>query len=334
MPIILAARPGSRDDEGVPSALPALTPGALLTAWTWQPLSLAAVLALAGWYAVGLRRLHRTGRRWPAGRTLTLVLALVLVVWTTCGFPQAYGRSLFWVWTAQYLALLLLLPVLVLAGGPLHLARTLTGGRGGVDRVLASRPVRWVGNPLVGPLLVPVLSAALFFGPVSGWAVGTPFVGWVLQLAVLLVGAVIALPLAGVDDGASSLAIGMALAIGSFELVLDAIPGIVLRLRRSLSASFWAHASPLPGALAPLHDQQRAGAILWGVAELLDLPFIVVLFVRWTRADARDAAAIDAVLEAERVARGPRPDDPDAEISDVPWWLTDPGMQERLRRHD
>lgn len=314
------------------SALPALTPGALVAAWTWQPLALAGVVALAGWYAVGLRRLRARGGRWPAGRTLTFVLALVLVVWTTCGFPQAYGRSLYWVWTSQYLALLLLLPVLVLAGGPLHLARALSGGRGRVDRALASRPLRIVGNPLIAPLLVPVLSAVLFFGPLPGWAVSTPAVGWLLQVVVLLVGAVMALPLAGVDEGASSLAVGLALAIGSFELVLDALPGIVLRLRRSLSTSFWAHAAPLPGALAPLRDQQRAGAILWGVAELLDLPFIVVLFLRWVRADARDAAAIDAVLEAERVARGPRPDAPDAEVADAPWWLSDPAMQERLRR--
>jgi cytochrome c oxidase assembly factor CtaG len=258
----------------------------------------------------------------------------VLLTWTTCGGLQVYGRSLFWVWTTQYLALLLLLPVLVLAGGPLHLARALSGGRGPVDRVLASPPVRFVGNPLVGPALVPVLSAVLFFGPVPGWAVGAAPVGWMLQLAVLLVGAVIALPLAGVDEGASSLAVGLALGIGSFELVLDAIPGIVLRLHRSLSTSFWAHAAPLPGALTPLADQQRAGAILWGVAELLDLPFIVVLFLRWVRADARDAAEIDAVLEAERAARGPQPEHPDAEVSDAPWWLSDPAMRERLRRRE
>jgi cytochrome c oxidase assembly factor CtaG len=281
-----------------------------------------------------VRRLRAAGRRWPAGRVVTFAGALLLVIWTTCGFPQAYGRSLFWVWTAQHLGLLLLLPVLVLAGGPLHLARALSGGRGPVDRVLRSWPVRVAGNPLVGPLLVPVICTGLCFGPLPGWAAGSAPGGWLLQLAVLIVGAVIALPLAGVDEGASSLAVGLALGIGSFELVLDAIPGIVLRLYRSPTSSFWAHATALPGALAPLADQQRAGAILWGVAELLDLPFIVVLFLRWIRADARDAAAIDAVLDAERLARGPRPDDPDAEVSDRPWWLSDPSMQERLRRRD
>ena len=45
--------------------------------------------------------------------------------------------------------------------------------------------------------------------------------------------------------------------------------------------------------------------MLWCVAELIDLPFLLLVFRRWLRADARDAAQVDAVLEAERaLARG------------------------------
>ena len=69
--------------------------------------------------------------------------------------------------------------------------------------------------------------------------------------------------------------------------------------------------------------------MLWCVAELLDLPFLVLVFRQWIRADANDAADIDAVLEAERAARGEESDD---ESRDTPWWLSDPAMQERLRR--
>ena len=71
--------------------------------------------------------------------------------------------------------------------------------------------------------------------------------------------------------------------------------------------------------------------MLWCVAELLDLPFLVLVYRQWLRADANDAAVIDAVLEAERAARGDPSDD---ETRDAPWWLTDPAMQERLRRRD
>jgi hypothetical protein len=49
------------------------------------------------------------------------------------------------------------------------------------------------------------------------------------------------------------------------------------------------------------------------------------------RADERDAAEIDTVLEAERIARGQADDGPRG-ASDEPWWLSDPAMRERMRR--
>jgi hypothetical protein len=58
------------------------------------------------------------------------------------------------------------------------------------------------------------------------------------------------------------------------------------------------------------------------------------MFRRWLQADARDAAAVDAVLEAERAARealDPVAPGEAADLTDVPWWVNDPAMQRRLR---
>jgi putative membrane protein len=112
------------------------------------------------------------------------------------------------------------------------------------------------------------------------------------------------------------------------------VPGFALRLHRTLSTSFFDHRLLHGWSPIAIHDQQTAGTVLWCVAELLDLPFLVLVFRLWLKADARDAAEVDAVLEAERVARGGA--EPELEGSegprDVPWWLTDPAMQERLKR--
>ena len=86
------------------------------------------------------------------------------------------------------------------------------------------------------------------------------------------------------------------------------------------------------------HDQGIAGAILWSVAEAIDLPFLALVYRRWLRADARDAARVDAVLEAERAARRalapPDEQEPSDSVRDEPWWLTDPAMRQRLRREE
>jgi putative membrane protein len=314
----------------VPSAP---TPTDLVTAWTVQPLAIAAAVLLAGWYLRSARRRRiSTGRvgtgrvgtgRVGTGRAVTFVLGLAVFVWGTCGFAGVYLDDLFYVWTAQALGLLLIVPYLLLAGGTLELA-----GRP-AQRFLATRFARTLANPLVGPALVPVLSLVLFFGPLPRWAIETPAVGWLLQLVLVAVGALIVLPLVETGAPRTSLAVGLSLALGSFELVLDALPGIALRLHRSLATSYFDARAVHDWTPAALRDQQIAGAILWCVAELLDLPFLVLVFRQWLRADAKDAADIDAVLEAERAARGdPSTDD----TRDQPWWLSDPAMQDRLRR--
>jgi cytochrome c oxidase assembly factor CtaG len=283
-----------------------------------QPLAILAAVLLVAWYLRAARR-HGVG----TGQVATFGLGLAALVWATCGFAGVYVDDLFYVWVSQALGLLLIVPYLLLAGGTLELADR------PARRFLATRFARTLANPLVGPALVPLLSLVLFFGPVPRWAIETPAVGWVLQLVLVAVGALIVLPLVETGPARTSLAVGLSLALGSFELVLDALPGVALRLHRSLTTSYFDARAVHGWTPAALRDQQIGGAVLWCVAELLDLPFLVLVFRQWLRADAKDAADIDAVLEAERAARGDPSDD---DTRDTPWWLSDPAMQERLRR--
>ncbi len=308
--------------------MPAPSLGGMVTSWTLQPVAVAAVAALAFWYA---RAALRAPGTWSARRSAAFAGGLAAGLWLTCGFPGRYAPAAFWMWTSQQLALLLIVPILLLSGRPLQLARLRSGDHGIAARVLRSRVVRVLGNPLIGPAIIPLLCTALFFGPLPRWCVEYTAGGWIEQLVVVLAGALVVLPLVGTDATPSSLRVGLILAIGSFELVLDAIPGIALRLHRSLSTSYFDQRIPTVWAPAPLHDQQIAGAVLWCVAELIDLPFLVLVFRQWIRADAREAAEADAVLEAERIALT---GDSTEASRDRPWWLSDPAMRDRLKRPD
>jgi cytochrome c oxidase assembly factor CtaG len=311
----------------VTAALDRLQPTGPVAEWSPQPLAIALAVALCLGYALALRR-HR--RSWPRWRTAVFGLGVVLLLWTTCGVLQVYNRSLYWVSTSQTLLLWLVVPIVLLSGHPIQLARAVSGPGSLIDRVLRSKFCRVIANPLVGPALVPLLSAVLFFGPLPRWTIEVEPLGWVVQLVLVGVGALMVLPLVGLDEDASSLAVGLSLAIGCFELVLDALPGIILRLRNGLGTSWFDHRSLHSWSPNALHDQRVAGAILWCIAEIIDLPFLVLVYRRWIRADARDAAEVDAILEAERAARRALPE-ADAEAErDAPWWLSDPTMRQRL----
>jgi cytochrome c oxidase assembly factor CtaG len=324
------------------TALPAPSISAAITQWSAQPVAIVLAVLLAAGYTAGLRRLRQRQVPWAGGHTALFGVGLLLLVLSSCGFVQAYARSLFWAWTTQTLLLFLIVPVVLMSGQPLHLLRLVSNTKPGggaarptarrLDRALESPPLRVLSSPLVGPALVPLVSAGLFFGPVAGWSARSAPFTWALHLALLGLGALIALPLIDTDRDPGSLAVGLALGIGSFELVLDAVPGIALRLHTGTATTFFAHRAAHSWSPSALHDQQVAGAILWCLAEVIDLPFLVLVFRRWLRADAREAAAADAVLEAERSARGQSETSDGQGPSDAPWWLTDPTMQRRLKR--
>lgn len=153
--------------------------------------------------------------------------------------------------------------------------------------------------------------------------------GAAVHLLLLGAGILIAIPLVDSADHRTSLAVGLSLAVGFVELILDAFPGIALRFQTHMTVVHFALDRPA-FAPVPIDDQHTAGAILWVVAEVLDLPFLILAATRWIKADAREAAILDAELDARQhwAADGASM----AEISlDRPWWLDDPNLQQRFQ---
>ncbi|UQX89655.1 cytochrome c oxidase assembly protein [Jatrophihabitans telluris] len=272
--------------------------------------------AVAAWGY--LRRARRTPGGWPWSRSASFLLGILLVLALTCGPAGHRAEQLFWFWLSQSLALLLIAPLLLMGGQPLQLFSG-TAETWWRDPRWA-RPRRAVASPVLGAGLVPLTCAALLFGPVPGWSIGVAGVGWITQLLLLGLGLVVAYPLIAIDDTLTSTALGLAVGIGLVELLLDAVPGIVMRLSTHPVTNFFDYRHPVAGQPSWLHDQQIAGATLWCVAELLDLPFLILIFRRWISADEREAVFIDASL----------PDPGGAEDS-RPWFMSDPQLRDRFR---
>lgn len=300
----------------------------------WRPdwLSVAVLALVVAGYARARLRLRVRGEAWPWARDVGFALGVLLAAWVTCGFPQARGSQLMSVWISQVLTLLLVVPVLLVTAQPTALARAVAGPDNGLARLLRSWPVRVLGHPALALAYVPVVMGVLVFGGLGDLTLRSVPAGWLLHVALVVLGVFIALPLLAVDDDRTSLAVGAAVALSVVELLLDAIPGIVLRLETHLEmVSFAVHRPPWsPSWLA---DQQSAGTILWTVAELLDLPFLVLAMRQWIRVEHKEAQRIDAELDRAELARAA---DGSADGSanggpatSRPWWLDDPALRHR-----
>ena len=162
---------------------------------------------------------------------------------------------------------------------------------------LSSRPVQLLGNAIVAPVVGCALFC-VFLTPLAGAWRTSPLAEEGTGLALPLLGLLFVLPIAAHSGLRSEVFIAAEFLFAFLELVLDSIPGLVLRLTGHVLDGVGAVAGAVPGWFPrPLTDQHWSGDLLWSIAEVADLPILLVLFVRWVRSDRHHADRADALSE-------------------------------------
>ncbi|GAA3770719.1 hypothetical protein GCM10022240_23700 [Microbacterium kribbense] len=252
-------------------------------------------------YLWGVHCVARRGGSWPLHRTLMFLgLGLGSYAVIELGFLGAYGGQLRWAFTTRIALLIFVMAPLISLGQPLQLIQQATGptGAGRVVKVLHTRVVRIFGNAMVGSALVAGIFC-LFLTPL-GWTLRGA--GWIdegLGLIVGLLGLLLVLPLGALAATQTSLFITVEFLLAFVELVIDSIPGILLRLNGAVLD----HAPTIVGTASwwpnPLHDQHLSGDFLWFIAEIGDVPVLLILMFRWMRMDRREAKSYDELSDED-----------------------------------
>ena len=286
----------------------------LVTAWQIDWTALVITGAGAVLYGLGLRAAAAKGRRWPLWRTLAFyLLGLGSLLVLTCGFPGAYSAQLRWAFTLKSSLLLFVVPLLIGLGKPITLARAALppGGIARLNAVLSHRLVRFLSNSMAAPLLGLALFST-FLTPLFYALRANPLAEALVTLAVPLLGLLMALPIIEeADFQRSSAFITLEFVFVFIELLIDAVPGILLRLNGQVLDHVLAAGSQPAWFPDPLRDQQLAGDLLWFICEIVDLPLIILMFMRFARSDKREARGFDDLtdqqldqLNAEHLGRG------------------------------
>lgn len=262
----------------------------------------AVVIGAVALYFTAVHRAHARGRSWPRSRSLLfLLLGVGCYLLVTFGFPGAYSTVLRYAFVTRVVVLVTVVPAFVVLGRPVALARAACGpvGVARVDRIIGSRPARLLGNLVVAPL-VPLAVFIVLLTPVSGWLRVTPLGEALVDTVLPAAGLLVAIPLAEPLVAPSGTAVIAEFMISFAELVADAIPAILLRLSTTVVDGLPHLAATAPlWAPHPLRDQQLAGDLLWCIAEGVDVPAVILLFVRWLRSDRREAKRFDDLTDEE-----------------------------------
>lgn len=287
---------------------PAPDAAAVLTQWHVGVVPIVVVVGSLGLYVAGLRRVRGRDERWSSLRTAAFVaLGLGSYAVTTLGFLGVYAPYLRWAFAAQAALLLLVVPALIAVGNPIALARKALGdnGKRRLDRLLSTRLVRWLGTPIGGPALLLVM-LLLFLTPIPPGVRAHAVALAIAQVVLPLLGLLALAPVAAGEEPADTTSMAIGFLIAFFELIADAVPGILLRLHNGIIGPLFLAGARPPWLPTPLRDQQLSGDVLWFLGEAIDLPFLAWLVVRWIRADAREAKVVDDRL--------------DATYDERPWW--------------
>ncbi|MFI5915101.1 cytochrome c oxidase assembly protein [Dactylosporangium sp. NPDC051541] len=285
----------------------------------WPPLLdgffLAVVAVGALGYGAGVWRLYRAGHRWPSARTASWLGGVALLAaFTVSGFAR-YAYVLFSAHMAQHLVLAMLVPILLVRGAPVTLAlRTLRppadprvrGAREWLLLLVHSRALRLLTHPLVALAIYVVSLYGLYFSDLLGVLMRYHIGHLVMLVHFVLSGYLFFWVLIGVDPGRRPVPAPVLVLVHFAGMAFHAFLGVALMQSRTVIAADW-YTSVHPLWAGGLLADQRVGAgLAWGFGEIPAVAVLMLLVVRWIKADEREQRRLDRAADRAEAAERAR----------------------------
>lgn len=276
--------------------------------WRFDLIFGTVALGLAVCYGLRVRRLRRRGDAWPVGRTVAWMAGCgVLLVATSSGIGR-YSTAMFSVHMGSHMLLSMLVPVLLVLGGPVTLALRalpaagkdgIPGPREWIVAALNSRLTHVLSHPVIALALFVGSFYALYLGGLFDAAVASHPAHVLMNAHFLLSGYLFYWLVIGVDPSPRTLP-----AVGKVGLVFAALPfhaffGVILMSSRQLIGGDFYRSLGLSWNTDLLADQRLGGGIAWAAGELPLLLVMLALLVQWSRADDKVARRSDRAADAD-----------------------------------
>jgi putative copper resistance protein D len=273
----------------------------LLTKWQLDAVAVAVIVLAAAAYLTGVVLVRaRSGDPWPLRRTASFLLGLAVIGFATNGSIAVYDQVLFTAHMAGHLALVMVAPVLLVAGHPLSLAlaasrparreRLARLARGRVVSLLTAPPVALASYAvvIVGSHLTGLMDTIMR----DGWA------GQVEHLVYVLVGCQFFVLVVGKEPIRWRLGTPARWLLLAVAMAVDTFTGLVL-LQGTQAVAMVNDPRVM---VDPLSDTRTGGAIMWFGGDALMIAVMIVLAADWLRRVDTSDADKKGWLEQVRVA--------------------------------
>jgi putative copper resistance protein D len=245
------------------------------------------------------------------GRTVAWLLGCTALLFVSSSGVGRYMPAMFSMHMAAHMMLSMLVPILLVLGGPVGLAlRALpAAGRGDPPGMrewllgaLHSRISRFLTNPVVATALFVAGFYGLYLGGLFDAAVGSHIGHVVMNVHFLASGYLFYWVVIGVDPTPRPIPPLAKVAVVFASLPLHAFFAVILMsMPKVLGESFY-HSLHLSWHTDLLGDQRLGGGMAWAAGEIPLVVVMIALLVQWSRSDQRTARRLDRAADRDNDA--------------------------------
>jgi putative copper resistance protein D len=292
--------------DALPGTPPSLSVATFFTEARLELLPAVLILGMGVLYAIGVRTMSRRGRSWPVTRTASFVGGLVALAAATQSGLASYDTTLFSAHVGQHVLLGIVAPFLLALGAPITL--TLQAAprphQVGLLRVLRSRPVHALTNPIVAWCLFGLTLFVLYFTPLYELSLRNEVVHELVHLHFLVAGSVFFWAVIGLDPVAWRIPYGFRLLLVLLTVPFHAFLGLALMSATTPIAADYYASIVQPLGTDVLADQRVGAGIMWLLGDVIGVVAGVVVVHQWMQHEERAARRADAIDDRRRAMAG------------------------------
>jgi cytochrome c oxidase assembly factor CtaG len=281
------------------ASLPPFGWGEVFGRWQFGPVVTVLAVLAAVLYLEGAWRVTRRAQSWPWWRTAMFLAGLAVTVLATEGGVGVYSDTLFWDHMIQHLMLIMVAPVLLVAGQPLTLLL------GASRDPLHTRVKRALESPVASALTWPPFGIIVYTATIVGTHL-TGLMNVIMSNAAvrdgehvlyLVVGCLFFLPLVGGEPLRRRASYPARLFVLFLTMPVDTFTGLILGYSNTPMTGMGPRPSWAPNAISDLHS---GGAVMWIGGDAIMFAVMMLVFLAWSRDGL--ATSTGGWLEAARQA--------------------------------
>ncbi len=270
--------------------------------WRFDLLFGALAIVLAVVYLRGVVRLRRRGDHWPVGRTVAWILGCALLLFTTSSGLGRYSPAMFSVHMIAHMSMSMMIPVLLVLGGPVTLAlRALPpAGRGNppgprewIQSAIHSAPSRFLTHPAIAAVIFVGSFYLLYLSGLFETIVPYHAAHLLMNVHFVVSGYLFYWLVIGIDPAPRQVTPVAKLGIVMGSLPFHAFFGVALMMTSAVIAESYYRGLNLPWDYELFDDQRVGGGIAWATGEIPLVVIMLALLVQWRRQDERQARRYD-----------------------------------------